>query len=149
MLRLDNLKPAPGSKKRRKRVGRGPGSGHGKTSCRGHKGQNARSGGGVPPYFEGGQMPLTRRIPKRGFTNALFKKRYAVVNIRDLVRWFSEGDEVNPEILREKGYVKKKLPIKILGDGDIDFPLVVKAHKFSESAKRKIEEAGGKAEVIS
>ena len=149
MLRLDNLRPVPGSKKRRKRVGRGPGSGHGKTSCRGHKGQNARAGGGVPPYFEGGQMPLVRRIPKRGFTNAMFKKRYAVVNIRDLVRWFSSGDTVTPEILREKGYVKKKLPIKVLGEGDIDFPLTVKAHKFSESAKRKIEEAGGKAEVIS
>ncbi len=149
MLRLDNLKPVPGSKKRRKRVGRGPGSGHGKTSCRGHKGQNARSGGGVPPYFEGGQMPLVRRIPKRGFTNAMFKKRYAVVNVRDLARWFSSGDTVTPDILREKGYVKKKLPIKVLGEGDIDFPLTVKAHKFSGSAREKIEKAGGKVEVIS
>ncbi len=149
MLRLGFLSPAPGSKKRKKRVGRGPGSGHGKTCGRGHKGQNARSGGGVPPYFEGGQMPLVRRIPKRGFSNQMFKKRYAIVNIRDLVRWFSSGEEVTPEILREKGYIKKKYPVKVLGLGEIDFPLTVKAHAFSEEARKKLEEAGGKVEVIS
>ncbi len=149
MLRLGFLSPPKGSRKERKRVGRGPGSGWGKTCGKGHKGQNARSGGGVPPYFEGGQMPLSRRVPKRGFTNYPFKKVYAVVNIRDLSRWFSSGDEVTPDVLFEKGYVKKKLPVKVLGMGDIDFPLTVKAHAFSAEARRKIEKAGGRVEVIS
>ncbi|KXG75705.1 50S ribosomal protein L15 [Fervidicola ferrireducens] len=146
-MRLHDLKPAKGSKKRPKRVGRGIGSGHGKTSTRGHKGQNARSGGGVRPGFEGGQMPLIRRIPKRGFTNK-FKKEYAIVNVEDL-NVFEENTRVTPELLKEKGLIKQiKDGVKILGDGELKVKLEVVAHAFSSSAKEKIEAAGGKAEVI-
>ena len=144
---LNNLKLPAGSRKKRKRVGRGEGSGHGKTSCKGHKGQNARSGGGAPPWFEGGQMPLQRRVPKRGFTN-IFRKEYTIVNLRDLES-FSEGELVTPAILKEKGVIKKiKAGVKVLGEGELYKPLDVEAHKFSQSALRKIAAAGGKARVV-
>ncbi|NOY14055.1 MAG: 50S ribosomal protein L15 [Deltaproteobacteria bacterium] len=144
---LSNLKPAPGSTKNRKRIGRGPGSGTGKTSARGHKGQNSRSGGGVKPGFEGGQMPLQRRLPKRGFTS-LNKKVYALVNLRDLDS-FDAGSVVDIEALGKVGLVGGiKDGVKILADGDISKALTVRAHKFSKSAAEKIEAAGGKAEVI-
>lgn len=146
-MKLEELKSPPGANKRIKRVGRGTGSGHGKTSTRGHKGQKARSGGGVRPGFEGGQMPLQRRLPKRGFTN-IFKKEYAIVNIRDL-NVFLDGTEVTPELLQEAGLVKKyKDGIKILGDGDLEKKLVVKAHKVSQQAEEKITARGGRVEVI-
>ncbi|MEK6613349.1 MAG: 50S ribosomal protein L15 [Candidatus Binatota bacterium] len=144
---LSNLKPAPGSKKKRKRVGRGDGSGHGKTSGRGHKGQGARSGGNTPPGFEGGQMPLQRRVPKRGFRNP-FRKSAAVVNLGQL-EIFASGSEVTPETLREHGLVRgKEERVKILGDGSLSKPLTVKAHGFSLKAKEKIEALGGKAELV-
>lgn len=147
-MRLHDLKPAEGSTKKKKRVGRGIGSGHGKTSGRGHKGQNARSGGGVRPGFEGGQMPLTRRIPKRGFTN-IFKKEYSIVNVGTLEERFEDGAEITPEVLIEKGIIKDvKDGVKILGDGELTKKLTVKAHKFSQSAVEKIQAVGGKAEVI-
>ena len=146
-MNLSQLKPVEGSKKNRKRVGRGPGSGHGKTSCRGHKGQNSRSGGGVRRGFEGGQMPLQRRLPKRGFYN-LFKKEYAIVNISDLEK-FKAGSVVTPEKLVEKGVVKKIAHgVKILGNGELKKALTVKAHKFSGSASERIRSAGGEVEVI-
>ena len=149
-MKLHDLKPQKGGGvKARKRVGRGHGSGYGKTSGRGHDGQGQRSGGGVRPGFEGGQMPLFRRLPKRGFNNN-FKKIYATVNIRDLNR-FEDGTEVTPELLIESGLVKKSKAvdgIKILGDGELEKELTVKAHKFTESAKEKINSQGGKAEVI-
>lgn len=132
----------------RKRVGRGPGSGTGKTSGKGHKGQNARSGGGVRPGFEGGQLPLYRRLSKRGFNNYNFRINYATVNVGDLER-FAEGTEVTKELLIETGLVKKELDgIKILGNGDLTKKLTVKANKFSSSAKAKIENVGGTTEVI-
>jgi len=128
-------------------VGRGIGSGHGKTSTRGHKGQLARSGGGVRPGFEGGQMPLQRRLPKRGFTN-IFKKEYAIVNVRDL-NIFEDGTEVTPEVLVKSGLVRKLGDgVKILGDGDLEKQLTVKAHKVSKTAEEKITARGGKVEVI-
>lgn len=146
-MNLSQLKPIEGSRKKRKRVGRGPGSGHGKTSCKGHKGQNARAGGGVRRGFEGGQMPLARRLPKRGFRN-IFKKEYALVNVSSLER-FETGSTVTPEELIKIGLVKKVGDgIKILGKGDLKKSLIVKAHQFSESAAEKIQSAGGKAEVI-
>ena len=146
-MRLDELKPAEGSKFERRRVGRGIGSGTGKTSGKGHKGQNARSGGGVRPGFEGGQMPLYRRLPKRGFTN-IFAKEYVAVNVSELER-FENGTEVTAELLKETGVISKvKDGVKILGRGEITKNLTVKVAKFSESAKEKIEKAGGKAEVI-
>ena len=144
---LSNLSPPKGSVKNRKRVGRGPGSGHGKTSCRGHKGQKARSGGKVRPGFEGGQMPLARRLPKRGFTN-IFKKQYALVQVRDLVS-FEKGSVIDPSVLVESGIVAKLLDgVKLLGNGDIDIPLTVKVHKCSQAAQAKIIAAGGTVEVI-
>lgn len=144
---LSNLKPAPGSTKNRKRIGRGPGSGTGKTSGKGHKGQNARSGGGVKPGFEGGQMPLQRRIPKRGFTS-LNKKVYNLVNLRDLDA-FEAGTVVNVEQYGKAGLVTSmKDGIKVLADGELTKALTVQAHKFSKSAIEKIEAAGGKTEVI-
>ncbi len=147
-MQLNELKPAKGSRHSKKRVGRGPGSGHGKTACKGHKGQKSRSGGGVPPWFEGGQMPLQRRVPKRGFNNIRFKKRYAVVNVSALNK-FDEKAEVTPETLKEKGLIKKVLDgVKILGDGEITKPLKVKVHKISESARKKIEAAQGEVELI-
>ncbi|MDH7497081.1 MAG: 50S ribosomal protein L15 [Syntrophomonadaceae bacterium] len=146
-MRLHEIHPAPGSATRRKRVGRGMGSGHGKTSTRGHKGQWARSGGGVRLGFEGGQMPLQRRLPKRGFTN-IFKKEYAIVNVRDL-NCFEDGTVVTPELLMAQGLVKKfKDGIKILGDGDLEKNLTVQAHKVSRQAEEKITARGGRVEVI-
>jgi large subunit ribosomal protein L15 len=146
-LKLHELKPAEGSRKERNRVGRGIGSGNGKTSGRGQKGQKARSGGGVRPGFEGGQTPLFQRLPKRGFTN-INRKEYAIVNLEKLNR-FEDGTEVTPELLLETGVVSKlKAGIKVLGKGTIEKKLTVKAHKFSSSAKEAIEAAGGKTEVI-
>jgi large subunit ribosomal protein L15 len=146
-MKLHELKPAEGSRKERNRVGRGTSSGNGKTSGRGHKGQNARSGGGVRPGFEGGQMPLFQRLPKRGFTN-INRKEYAIVNL-DVLNRFEDGTEITPELLIESGVVKnEKAGIKILGNGSVENKYTVKAHKFSASAKAAIEEAGGKTEVI-
>ena len=147
-MKLHTLAPAEGATKERKRLGRGVGSGTGKTSGKGHKGQNARSGGGVRPGFEGGQLPLFRRLPKRGFSNADFKVRYAVINLSDLNR-FEAGAVVTPEILKEMGLVKNQLDgIKVLGNGTLEKKVNVKAHKFSSVAKEQIEKMGGKAEVI-
>jgi large subunit ribosomal protein L15 len=144
---LSNLKPAAGSTKNKKRIGRGAGSGKGKTSGKGHKGQNARSGGGVKPGFEGGQMPLQRRLPKRGFVS-VNKKVYALVNLRDLDT-FDAGSVVDLELYGKAGLVDGiKDGVKILGDGDLTKSLTVQAHKFSKSAVEKIEAAGGKVEVI-
>lgn len=132
----------------RKRRGRGQGSGNGKTAGKGHKGQNARSGGGVRPGFEGGQLPLFRRLPKRGFSNARFKTEYATINLSDLNR-FENGAVVTPELLKEMGLVKNQLAgIKVLGNGTLEKKLTVKAHKFSSSAQEKIESLGGKIEVM-
>ena len=140
---LENL-----NTKARKRVGRGPGSGTGKTSGKGHKGQNARSGGGVRPGFEGGQLPLFRRLPKRGFSNAMFKTEYATINVIDLEK-FEDGAVITPELLKEMGILKKQLSgVKVLGNGNLTKKLTVKANKFSSSAIEKIEAIGGKAEVI-
>ena len=148
MLSLNSLKPPYGAVKKKKRVGRGDSSGHGSTCGRGQKGQKARSGGQVKSYFEGGQMPLYRRLPKRGFKN-IFKREYTIVNIRDLVKKFKENEEITPEKLLEVGLVKKKKqPIKILAEGDISFPLQIKVHKISQQARAKIEAAGGRVEVI-
>ena len=146
-MKIHELKPPKGSITKRKRVGRGPGSGHGKTSCRGHKGANARSGGGVLPGFEGGQMPLKRRLPKWGFHN-LFRKEYTIVNVRDLAR-FEQGSVVYLKALITSGLVKKtSAPIKLLGEGTIGYPLTLKVHAYSKSAKEKIEAAGGKVETV-
>lgn len=145
-MKLEDIKPAAGSTKKVKRVGRGIGSGHGKTSCKGHKGQKARSGGSVGPAFEGGQMPLQRRLPKRGFKN-LFKVEYAIINLRDINK--IEGlDIISFDVLRDKGIIKNlKDGLKVLGDGDLQRPVTVKAAAFSASALTKIAAAGGKAEV--
>ena len=146
-MRLERLSPPEGAKRARTRVGRGIGSGHGKTSGRGHKGQRARSGGTKGPMFEGGQMPLVRRIPKRGFTSP-FKVRFAVVNVEDLER-FQENAVISPESLQASGMIKRARDrVKILGEGDITKPVTVRAHAFSRSAVAKIEQAGGKVEVI-
>jgi large subunit ribosomal protein L15 len=146
-MKLHDLKPAPGAKKRRKRIGRGPGSGHGKTATKGHKGLLARSGGGKRPGFEGGQMPLIRRLPKFGFANP-FRTEYTVVNVRSFENW-AGGDTVTPQAMVDAGLVKRKtLPIKILGTGVLKRSLVIQAHKFSKSAEQKIQAAGGRVEVI-
>lgn len=146
-MKLHELKPAEGSRHPRKRVGRGYGSGLGKTSGRGQKGQKARSGGGVRPGFEGGQMPLIQRLPKRGFKNPT-RKEYAIVNVETLNR-FAEGTEVTPELLLAERVIRKLNDgVKILGNGKLERKLTVKAHKFSDSAKQAIEAAGGTAEVI-
>jgi large subunit ribosomal protein L15 len=146
-MRLEDLKPVKGATKKAKRVGRGVGSGHGKTSTKGHKGQKARSGGVKGPGFEGGQMPLQRRIPKRGFTN-IFRKEYAIVNLDDLQK-IPGSDVVTPEVLLQNGLIKDmKTGVKILGRGEIETKLIVRAHKFSKSAVDKIQAVGGKAEVI-
>ncbi|HME62290.1 MAG TPA: 50S ribosomal protein L15 [Candidatus Binatia bacterium] len=146
-MRLDDLRPAAGSNKKRKRVGRGDGSGHGKTSGRGHKGQGARSGGNTKPGFEGGQMPLQRRLPKRGFHNP-FRIEMSVVNLSQLES-FSADSDITPETLMEHGYISgKSRRIKILGDGSLSKALRVKAHGFSAKAKEKIEAAGGTTELI-
>lgn len=146
-MRLHDLRPAEGSTKSKKRVGRGTGSGLGTTAGRGMNGQNSRSGGGVRPGFEGGQMPLFRRIPKRGFNN-IFKKEWTIVNVETLNR-FEDGTEITPELLLETGVVSKiNYGIKILGDGELNKKFTVKANKFTQSAISKIEAAGGKVEVI-
>jgi large subunit ribosomal protein L15 len=136
-----------GSKKKPKRVGRGRSSGHGKTSTRGHKGQKARSGGGVRPGFEGGQMPLSRRLPKRGFTN-IFRKEYTILNIADLEKRFKSGDKITPEILIKHKLIGKRDRIKILGEGKLTKGLKVSAHAFSKKAEERIKEAGGEIEVL-
>lgn len=147
-MKLNELSPAVGSTKEAYRKGRGHGSGNGKTAGRGHKGQKARSGGGVRPGFEGGQMPLQRRLPKRGFHNH-FATVYANVNVADLEKKFEDGAVVDTEAILAAGLVKKELDgIKVLGDGELTKKLTVKAAKFSSSAKEKIEKAGGKAEVM-
>ncbi len=147
-MKLHELEKNIGAKQKRKIVGRGPGSGLGKTSGKGQKGQNARSGGGVSPVFEGGQLPLYRRLPKRGFSNHEFKVRYATINLGDL-NIFEEGTLVTPALLKEVGLVKKQLDgIKILGDGELNKKLTIQAHKFSKSAVEKLEESGSKIEVI-
>ena len=146
-LDLHNLKPAKGANKKRKRVGRGPGSGLGVTAGRGHNGQKSRSGYSRRWGFEGGQMPLYRRVPKRGFTN-IFRKNWVVLNVRDLNR-FDDGETVSPELLMEKKVVKKiRDGLRILGDGDLERKLTVRAHHFTASAREKIEKAGGTVEVI-
>lgn len=145
-MKISDLAPAPGSRKNKKRVGRGCGSGHGKTSCKGHKGQKARTGGGVKPWFEGGQMPLQRRLPKRGFTN-IFQKEYVIVNVGSLNDL--EESVITPEILVREGLIKAERDgVKILGEGELTKPLTVKAHAFSASAKEKIEKAQGSIEII-
>ena len=147
-MKLHELGPQPGAKHKKKRVGRGPGSGHGKTSTRGQKGQNARSGGGKKEGFEGGQMPLQRRIPKFGFTN-IFRKEYAIVNLSELSRVFKANAVVNEDTLLESGLLKKiGEGVKVLANGELDKPLTVHAKKFSAEARRKIEAAGGKVEVV-
>ena len=146
-MNIYELKPAPGSKKKRKRVGRGIGSGHGKTSTRGQGGQWSRSGGGVRPGFEGGQMPLSRRLPKRGFTN-IFAKEFATVNVSDL-NVLDDGTVVTVELLKEKRIIRKTFDgLKVLGNGEITKKLTVKAVKFTSTAAEKITAAGGTAEVI-
>ena len=133
----------------RKRVGRGPGSGLGKTSGRGENGQKSRSGASIPAWFQGGQTPLYRRVPKRGFNNARFRTEYATINLSDLNKYFNDGDEVTPEVLKEKGIIKQQLcGVKVLGNGELEKKLTIKANRFSSSAVTKIESAGGKAEVI-
>ncbi len=146
-MRLEELKPAAGATKKSKRVGRGVGSGSGKTAGKGHKGQKARSGGVKGAGFEGGQMPLQRRIPKRGFTN-IFRKEYSVVNLQDL-ETMAGTDPITPEVLMQKGLIKDmKTGVKVLGNGELKVKVTVRAHKFSKSAVEKIQAAGGKAEVI-
>ena len=146
-MKLENLISTP-EKKVRKRVGRGPGSGMGKTSTRGENGQKSRSGASIPVWFQGGQSPLYRRLPKRGFNNARFKTEYAVINLDDLNR-FNDGDVITPELLKEKGIVKKQLAgIKVLAYGELTKKVTVKAHRFSSKAVTKIENAGGTVEVI-
>jgi large subunit ribosomal protein L15 len=146
-MRLNNLKPRPGAKHRVKRLGCGESSGHGKTSGKGHKGQKARSGGSIRLGFEGGQMPLIRRLPKRGFNNSAFKTQYALVNLDEL-EVFDAGSQINEQLLREKGLISGKFDgLKILGRGEITKKLTVEADKFSESARQKIEQAGGSVVV--
>ena len=146
-MKLHEIKPAPGSTKRRKVVGRGRGSGHGTTAGRGGKGQTARTGSSIPAWFEGGQMPLIRRLPKRGFTN-IFKKNYAIINIKILDR-FESGQEVTPALLVSQGLIGSRNDgVKVLGAGALTKTLTVHAHKFSQSAAAKIEAAGGKVQVI-
>ena len=147
-MRLDELKPAPGSHHRRKIVGRGIGSGHGAQSTRGMKGQRSRSGFGGMTGFEGGQMPLIRRVPKRGFRHSAFADKFAVVNIGDFEKLFEAKASVNPESLKEVGLFKGSEKVKVLGTGELSKSLTVKAHAFSASAKEKIEKAGGKIEIL-
>ena len=147
-MKIENLSPAPGSKKKPKRIGRGMGSGHGKTATKGHKGQKARSGGNKGPAFEGGQTPLQRRLPKRGFKNSPFKKEYAIVNLDDISK-LADIETVTPEILIKRKIVRQlKDGLKVLGDGNITRPVIIKAHAFSASAVSKIAAAGGKSEVL-
>ena len=146
-MEINNLKPSSGSLKSKKRVGRGDSSGHGNTAGRGTKGQRSRSGSKIGAYFEGGQMPLSRRVPKRGF-RSVFRKRYAIINVEQLNR-FNDGETITPERLIEDGLIKKIMNgLKILSKGEINKKIIVKAHKFSKEAINKIESAGGKAEVV-
>ncbi len=146
-MRLNDLSPMKGSVKKRKRVGRGPGSGHGKTSCRGHKGQKARSGARIRPGFEGGQMPLQRRLPKRGFTN-IFKKEYELININDL-KGFGPDSILDINVMKNAGLIKgAKNGVKLLSVGEISHPLAIKVHKVSKKAREKVEAAGGKVDLI-
>ncbi len=146
-MKLEALEKTPEFKSR-KRVGRGPGSGMGKTSTRGENGQKSRSGVSIKPWFQGGQSPLYRRIPKRGFNNKQFETKYAVINLSDLNR-FNDGDVITPEVLKEKGIIKKQLNgVKVLGSGELEKKVTVKAQRFSSAAVTKIESKGGKAEVI-
>ena len=146
-MKLENLTKTPEFTSR-KRVGRGPGSGMGKTATRGENGQKKRSGASIPAWFQGGQSPLYRRIPKRGFNNTRFETKYAVINLSDLNR-FEDGTVVTPELLKEKGIIKKQLDgVKVLGYGELEKKITIKAHRFSSAAVTKIESKGGKAEVI-
>lgn len=147
-MKLEDLKPAEGATKKSKRVGRGYGSGNGKTAGKGHKGQKARSGGVKGAGFEGGQMPLQRRLPKRGFTN-IFRKEFSIINLADLEKVAGSADPVTPEILMRNGLIKNvKQGVKVLGMGELKTKMTVRAHKFSKTALDKIQAAGGKAEVI-
>ena len=147
-MKLNELAQSPEAK-RKKIVGRGPGSGRGKTSTRGQKGQKSRSGASIPAWFQGGQTPLYRRVPKRGFKNTKFRIEYATINLSDLNKFFFFWDIVTPELLKEKGIIKKQLcGVKVLGNGELEKKLTIKANRFSSSAVTKIESAGGKAEVI-
>jgi large subunit ribosomal protein L15 len=147
-MKLENL-PKSKEEKNIKRVGRGPGSGMGKTSTRGEKGQKSRSGASIPAWFQGGQTPLHRRIPIRGFNNKQFETKYATLNLSDLDKFFNDGDVVTPEVLKERKIIKKQLSgVKILGNGELSKKLTVKANRFSAKAVTKIENSGGKAEVI-
>ena len=147
-MRLESL-PKTKEMKSKKIVGRGPGSGMGKTSTHGEKGQKARSGVSISAWFQGGQSPLYRRLPKRGFNNARFRSEYAVINLSDLNKYFNDGDEVTPEVLKSRGIIKKQLDgVKVLANGELNKKLTVKAHRFSSVAVTKIEAAGGKTEVI-
>jgi large subunit ribosomal protein L15 len=146
-LRIGQLSPPAGAKKNRKRLGCGPGSGHGKTSCRGHKGQKSRSGARIPSWFEGGQMPLQRRVPKRGFTN-IFRVQRQVVNVRELER-FDANAEINAEVLLDRGIIKNlSRPIKLLGEGELSKPLKVIVHACSKKAKEIVEKAGGEVQIV-
>ena len=147
-MQLHTLNPFPEERKTRKRVGRGPGSGLGCTSGKGNKGQNARSGGGVPAGFEGGQMPLQRRLPKRGFKNAPFRVRYSVVNLADLVSHFEGKAAISLEDIYGRGLAKNGSPVKVLGKGELQAPLTVEAHSFSASAREKLQNAGGEAKAL-
>ena len=147
-MKLNTL-PKTAELKSRKRVGRGPGSGMGKTATRGENGQKSRSGVSIKPWFQGGQSPIYRRVPKRGFNNAQFTTRFAVINLSDLNKFFNDCDVVSEEILKERGIIKKRLSgIKVLGNGNLEKKLTIKANRFTSSAVSKIEDAGGKAEVI-
>ena len=147
-MKLENL-PKSKETKEIKRVGRGPGSGMGKTATRGENGQKSRSGASIPAWFQGGQSPLYRRLPKRGFNNKKFRTEFATINLSDLSKFFKDGDTVTPELLKERGIIKNSLcGIKVLANGELDKKLTVKAHRFSSKAVTKIEDAGGKAEVI-
>ena len=149
-MRIEDLRPAAGSTRKRKRIGRGPGSGHGKTSGKGHKGLNARSGGGVRPGFEGGQMPLYRRLPKRGFLPYGGKTEFAIVNVGDLSDRFAAGTVIDPDALVSSRLIRKsgRGAVKVLGDGAVAHALTVRAHKVSEGAKQKLEAVGGHVEVL-
>jgi large subunit ribosomal protein L15 len=144
---LSNLSPSPRARRDRKRIGRGPGSGNGKTAGRGHKGRGQRAGGNTPPGYEGGQMPLQRRLPKRGFRNP-FRRQYSVVNLKQIEERFSARDVVDPESLLARGLVRSGSLVKVLADGSLEKPLTVRAHAFSAAAKERITGAGGQVEVI-
>jgi large subunit ribosomal protein L15 len=146
-MRLNDLSPSIGSKKKKKRIGRGPGSGHGSTSCKGDKGQKARSGASIRPGFEGGQMPLHRRIPKRGFYN-IFKKEFEIINIKDLQR-FEGASQIDIDVLKKSGLIKsERNKIKLLGDGEVTFPINIKVHRATMTAVEKIQSGGGKVELL-